>query len=130
MSGISRISALEIFTRPDDLYVSVGGEGRAFSFLIGRGPGHNHKVIVSTDPAFESKGTAIEYVRQFLIGICDIMKKEVTNSDNLVAKISNPGNLPESEMDHILTPAIIDRIITDLKEKNHAETHTYGEARV
>ncbi len=50
--GLTLVTALEIFTHPDDLHIIVtqerGGK-RGWGMGICRGPGHDFKVMLSTD---------------------------------------------------------------------------------
>lgn len=124
MSGISRITALEIFSQPDDLEFVIFEKGGLFGFLITRGPGHNFKLIISTSPYAADLAQAIRGVDTTLEHVCSYATAEVGNSGSLVAAFMNPDNRPVDDANG-LSALYRERIIADLTSKRTASTYTY-----
>lgn len=110
--GISVLTALEIFTNPKDIQVAVSqirGKNE-FAFEICRGPKHNYKPMLTSDPFPGDLDGAINRIKETL-GL--IHKYVVEKSPNL------------AEHEH-LTTELIEWIITQLKEKQLAQTWEFS----
>jgi hypothetical protein len=100
---ISLITALEIFTQPNDLCLTVfqpKGEEK-WGVIIGRGIGHSYKLMVSNGldqaPHFENRQAAIDGIIQVLNIAIEAASKETTDPTS-IASIVNPGGLQQDEM--------------------------------
>jgi len=124
MSGITRLSALEIFSNPKDLEIIIahGKETKKYGFLISRGPGHNFKIILEAKPFSEKPEEVVDTIKQLLEGIQKITKEDLKNKDNLITQILNPDG-EELDESNILNQELIDRIIKELQNKKIASTY-------
>lgn len=101
--GLKIISALEIYTQPDDLQINVvnlttGGWG----FLIARGPGHRFKPIVSCiETPLDTKKEAADMCMQLIEDICTTCKDFISKPDHffhcLIIKNNDGSVAPEEE---------------------------------
>jgi ribosomal protein L7/L12 len=65
--GISRLTALEIYTNPTDLEFKIVAESEVeYGVMVMRGPGHNFKLLLMTEAVFEKREMAIDSVRTLL----------------------------------------------------------------
>ena len=80
--GLSMITALEIFTNPGDLEITIGQEkeGAKFAFGIFRGPGHNYKPMLTSQPFTEIREDAIKAVEGVLQTVHEAITKQFKNS--------------------------------------------------
>lgn len=128
--GISRLTALEVFNNPRDLVVQIGGdEKKGFVIVITRGPGHNYKLLIDSQPINKTREEVIEMVRELLVGIRElcisILEKPEGAAETLVAGVVNPGREDVSDHPDTLTATIIDRVIEILQTGTHADTSTF-----
>ncbi|HLC49701.1 MAG TPA: hypothetical protein VJI96_04945 [Candidatus Andersenbacteria bacterium] len=124
MPGITRGTALEIFTNPNDLEFTVGERTGKWAILITRGPGHNFKMLLSSEPVLPSKAEAITGISNLLKTILHICGNEMTNPATLAAQMLNPDNKSLEEA-AVLTPAMQTRIIEELQQKNTSSTYSW-----
>jgi len=122
--GISRISALEIFTNSSDLEITIGQEKGGGKFLIGifRGPGHNFKPILTSGPFAEKFEDAVEAIGNTLTSIHDVVVKEFSNPSSIPSQYLNPGG-HEIDQSKILNPDLISRILNELRQHKVASTY-------
>lgn len=118
MGGISMITALEIFSNPQDLAFSVSTDGLG----IFRGPGHRGKPLITGRVNFKSTKEAAEEVGKILKAIIPIGRKELGNPQSLAGAIFNPEgrSLDNAE---VLTEEMVDKIVAKLAE--HGEAYSY-----
>lgn len=121
--GLSLSTAMEICNHPHDLCVAVGGPGSngKYSVEIGRGPGHNYKLLLSAYDCFETREKVVESIKDILTTCVEAGSKEMQNPDSLVAQICNPQGLKPEEAD-ILSQARIDKIIELLGTQDQVDT--------
>lgn len=125
MGGITMVSALEIFTNPFDLSITVSKD----AVMISRGPGHNFKPIVSGEWKFENQKIAAEEVGKILKSCIKASSDALSDSENIFAKIINPRNedLKDPEKATVLTNEMVDEIVKMLSsaDEKGAEVGTY-----
>lgn len=123
---ITRLTALEIFSQARDLQIAVSGElpkhGGKRAFGITRGPGHNFKPLLSSQPVFDGLEPAVDAIRSALEDILEAATAVLADSSSLAAGIMNPDNRPEEEMEGVLTPGLIERICEELRKTQVAST--------
>lgn len=124
MAGITRLTALEIFTQPDDLEFRVGQDGDKWAFAITRGPGHSFKLLLTADPVFDSSDAAISAIGDVLETICTNMTSELSAPSSLPAQVVNPDNQPLDDA-NALSGEYRERIIRDLTANGVASTCEY-----
>ena len=124
MSGISRLTALEIFTNPSDLEIVIGQEKKSgkYAIAIMRGPGHNFKMMLDTEPFTEKFEDALEAVRNTLETVQQAMTKELEDPENLVTQFLNPDN-QALDQSKALNPDLINRIMEELRKHKIASTY-------
>jgi len=79
MTGITMGTALEIFTNPRDLQVTIAQElngGGKFGFGIFRGPGHGFKPLLTSAFFAEALEEAVQAVRGVLETTVQVVMKE------------------------------------------------------
>jgi len=121
--GIIMLTALEIFTNPWDLEITIGQKKDGAKFAIGifRGPGHNFKPILTSQPFAETREDAIRAVEKALQTIHEAVTKEFKNSRSLVYQYLNPdGNVIDQSK--VLNPDLITRILEELRVHEKAST--------
>ena len=124
MSGISRLTALEIFTNPNDLEIVIGQEKSSgkYAIAIMRGPGHRGKLLIDSEPTIEKFEDALEAVKTILEGIQQFMKKEFEDPKSLVSQFLKSD---DQIIDHskTLNPDLINRIMDKLRKRKIASTY-------
>ena len=102
-------TALEIFSNPNDLSFTVGrnNEYEKFTILIMRGPGHNFKLLLTSEPQFESIEDAVGVIKEVLNSVCESSRKFTGNHNEV----------------NTLNEEMIERILTSLKKTKHANTY-------
>jgi len=124
MSGISRLIALEIFTNPSDLEIIIGQEKSSgkYAIAIMRGPGHNFKMMLDSEPFAENFEDALKTAREILEIIQQAITKELKDPENLVIQILN---LDKQAIDQskVLNPDLINRIVDELRKHKIASTY-------
>ncbi len=88
--GISMITALEIFTNPGDLKIAIGQEKEGSKFAIGifRGPGHNFRPMLTSQPFAEKLEDAVKAIKGILESIREDLTKDFANGKSLRRKKS------------------------------------------
>ena len=122
--GLTMITALEIFTNPGDLEIGIGQEkngARRYCFGIYRGPGHNCKALLTSEPFAETKEIVIVEVGKILGIIHDVAMKELKNPESLISQFLNPDG-QEVEPSRVLNSDLISRILEELRAKGCAST--------
>lgn len=116
-------TAIEIFTNPGDLEIvikQIDGKG-LFAISICRGPGHRYKLLLTSEPFWETKEAAVLFVGEILQAAATISRAELEDPDSSIFRILNPegGKIDESL---ILNQDLIDRILNELRINSHAST--------
>ncbi|MBP9762365.1 hypothetical protein KBD34_01990 [Patescibacteria group bacterium] len=117
--GLSLITALEIFTNPDDLYFAVikDPESGKYGLVIARGPGHDYKPLFDVSCNYETREGVLEMLRTGLSGTREGVIKELGSSSSLVAAIFKPpAGQPLEEVG--LTQTKVDEIIEALTTRD------------
>lgn len=122
--GVSLASALEIFSQPDDLHFQAAQIGEKWAFAISRGPGHNYKLLLSTEPVFDTIEATVRMVGKVLGNICTAVTSELNDPSSFAAQMLNGEGIPLDDA-HALSGAYRERIIRDLLENHVADTSTY-----
>ncbi|MDQ3014350.1 MAG: hypothetical protein M3Q73_00615 [bacterium] len=119
------ITALEIFTNPGDLEITIGQEKEGARFAIGifRGPGHNFKPMLTSQPFAEKFEDAIEAVKGTLESIHDALSKDFADRKSFPSQYLNPGG-QEIDQTKVLNPDLIHRILDELRQHRVASTYT------
>lgn len=123
MAGISRATALEIFTNPTDLEFTISQEegGRKFAVGIYRGPGHNYKPMLTSEPFAKTLDEAVETVKVILEAIVKTETEGLNDQRSLVTQILNPDNRPVDQS-KVLNAELIARIVDELRLHKKAST--------
>jgi len=123
-TGISMITALEIFTHPRDLEISIIQEknGGKYAIAYSRGPGHNFKLLLSTQPFAEKIDDAVEIVRETLELIQQVVTKEFENRKSIVSQYLNPYG-QAIDQSKVLNSDLIRRITEELRQHQVASTY-------
>ena len=75
---ITRLTALEIFSNPRDIQITIGQEEGKYGLGIFRGPGHDFKPLVSTtDCPLESFEEAVTIIREALEAVCKASRESL-----------------------------------------------------
>ena len=124
LMGLTIITALEIFTNPYDLEISIGHEkgGKRHIIAFTCGPGHNFKPLITSDPFNGKHRDAVKTVKATLTMIHEAMKKEFADPKSMLSERLNPGS-QEIDQSKILTPDLIKRIIKKLQDGPVAKTY-------
>lgn len=118
------ITALEIFTNPGDLEITIGQEKKGAKFSIGiyRGPGHNFKPILTSQPFAEKLEDAINAVDEILQFVYQVTTKQFKDSGSLASQYLNPsGN--SIDQSKVLSQDLIARILEELRVHRKASTY-------
>ena len=122
---ITRMSALEIFTNPEDLEFTVGqegeGENATCAFGIFRGPRHKFKSILTSQPFKGTTEDAIGVVKKILESICKKIREDFADDKSILSQYLNPegGEIDEAK---VLNPDLITRILDELRQNKTAST--------
>ncbi|MES2059573.1 MAG: hypothetical protein V4438_00925 [Patescibacteria group bacterium] len=122
--GLTLITALEIFTNPWDLVFTVGEEvgGGKFAFGIFRGPGHQGKVLLTTQPFAETLEEVVEAVNGVLQSICKAVTEEFESKQSLASQYLNPDG-QEIHQSKVLNQEIISWVLEGLRHGQEACTN-------
>ena len=117
------LCALEIFSNPYDLCIAFGrkNEGDKYAFAICRGPGHNYKPMLSTQPFFEKAEDVIDYIKQLLELAHKTASDAAKDPASLFSQFFNPDGDPIDES-KILTPDLIKRVLDELEKNQKVDT--------
>lgn len=121
---ISMITALEIFTNPSDLEITIGQEKEGGKFAIGifRGPGHNFKSMLTSLPFAETREDAVMTVEGILRTAQEAITRECKDSGCLASQYLNPDG-QDIDQSKVLNPDLIGRILEELRA--HGKVSTY-----
>jgi hypothetical protein len=121
--GISTSSALEIFTNPADLQITIGQEKEGAKFAIGifRGPGHNFKPILTSAPFAETLEGAVKAVGNTLEEIRAAMVQQFADPKSFASQFVNPTDCP-IDQSKVLNEDLIRRILDELRKNKVAST--------
>jgi hypothetical protein len=123
--GITMITALEIFTNPSDLEISIIQEkdgDRKFAICISRGPGHDFKLLLTSQPFAKTCEDAVKVVRETLEAVSQVATNELENKENFVSHVINPGG-EQIDKSCVLNPVLINRIIDELRLNQITSTY-------
>lgn len=123
---ISVITAFEIYTNPFDLKLLIVKEidGAKYSIFVLRGPGHNFKPLLTTQPFTEELEFAVEVVKETLESINKAVTERFADRNIFPSLVLNPDGL-EIDMSMVLNPDLISRIVADLQRNGAAHTYKY-----
>ena len=118
------LTALEIFTNPSDLEITIGQSkpGEKFAIGIFRGPGHNFKPMLTSQPFAEKWEDAIEAVKGILELIHETITKDFTEKGSVPSQYLNPEG-SEIDQSKILNPGLIAKILNELRQHQVASTY-------
>lgn len=124
MSGITRLTALEIFTNPDDLEIVIGKVKNSDKYIIAimRGPGHNFKMMIDSEPFAGKFEDAIESIKTVLEAVRESITKELGDPETLASQILNPDG-QAVDQSKVLSSDLIDKIIDELRQHKVASTY-------
>ncbi|MBU4284780.1 hypothetical protein KKF60_01515 [Patescibacteria group bacterium] len=81
--GISRLTAWEIAGNHDDIVVDAGGPDKKTGKFVGwitRGPGHNFKPLLNTQPIYDTLEQAKQAMKDLVVKINEFVDNERVNS--------------------------------------------------
>lgn len=118
------ITALEIFTNPGDLEITIRQKKKGSKFAIGifRGPGHNFKPMLTSQPFAETQKDAVEAIKGTLESIRDAITKDFADRKSFPSQYLNPDGL-EIDPSKVLNTELIARIIEELRQHQVASTY-------
>ena len=118
------LTALEIFTNPGDLEITIRQEKDGAKFAIGifRGPGHNFKPMLNSQPFAETQEDAIEAIKGVLEPIREAMTKDFADRKSLPSQYLNPDG-QEIDQTKVLNLDLISRILDELRQHRVASTY-------
>ena len=121
--ALSMATALEIFTNPNDLDISIIEDDNSGKYYIEfcRGPGHNFKLMLSSQPFTEKLEDAVKTVRETLEAVHLALIREFDEEESIPYKYLNSDNQPIDQL-RILTPELIARIVEELQRQQMAST--------
>lgn len=122
--GVSMITALEIFTNPSDLEITIGQEKKGAKFSIGIycGPGHNFKSMLTSQPFAEKLEDAVNAVDEILQFVYEVIMKQFKDSGSFASQYLNPdGN--SIDQSKVLNQDLIARILEELRVHRKASTY-------
>ena len=87
--GISRLTALEIYSNQDDIACECWGKNDEGLFIgvIRRGPGHNGKLLLDGGLKVGSKEEAVSYMESLRDSIISAMEKELADKESQTSKL-------------------------------------------
>ena len=120
---IDLLTAVEIFSNPHDLQVSIVQDKniKKWALLICRGPGHGFKTLLESQFFFDNSKDAIGYVKKILDAIQKNIREGFLKKESLVFQALNPKSEKLDEAS-ILNDNVITHIIKDLEEKEFSST--------
>lgn len=127
------ITALEIFTHPNDLYISIQEVdiGAKFGFDIYRGPEHDFKPLLTLHPFARPQSATVEErfadileeVKILLESVQAYGTKEFTERRSLASQFLNPDGLA-IDQSKVVNTELIAQIINELRHSRSACTYT------
>ncbi len=134
--GLSLMTALEIFTHPNDLYLGVfqPEDSEKWGIIIGRGKGHNYKPLLSNgidrNPIFDDRDAAVEDLIKVLSDIIESCGQELENPEKLHSQIVNPDNVKQEDMVWVITEWDLEEIRERFKTEDVIDTSQKGLSRL
>lgn len=116
-------TGLEIFTQANDLQIIIGESEGKHAVVLSRGPGHRFKLLLSSEPVFDTRDDAVESIIEVLKFTCEKAKETLTDPTNILASIVNPANLSVEQMQNVLTDEHLRRIEEELRANGVANTY-------
>jgi len=118
------ITALEIFTNPDDLKIVIEqkNDGDKFSIGIFRGPSHNYKPMLTSQPFAEKPEDAIKEIKEILESIRQAVTNEFADRKSLPFQYLNPDR-QEIDQSKVLNLDTINQILDELRQRQVASTY-------
>jgi predicted RNase H-like HicB family nuclease len=119
-------SALVIFTNAYDIHIGIGKsdeDGALFSFGIYHGEAKRFRPIITSTPFAKTLEEVIEKIKEILVIAKDAASNILTDQENPVAQIINPG-CQEIDQSLVLTDELIERILEELKNNKNVDTST------
>lgn len=122
--GLTMLTALEIFTNPGDLEITIGQEKGGGKFSIGffRGPGHNFKPMLTSGPFAEKLEDAIKAIENTLQTVHEVATKELEDKNSFASQFLNPDG-QSVDQSKILNKDLIARIVDELRKNRVASTY-------
>jgi len=122
--GLSRLTALEIYTNPKDLEFKIGQErpGALFAIAINRGPGHSFKPMLSSRPFFETAEAAAVAIGETLVAIHQRVTKDLEDQGSEISQNLNPDHV-KIDPAEVLNLELIARILEELRQHQVASTY-------
>ena len=121
---MTMLTALEMFTNPYDLTISIGREkmesGR-YALAICRGPGHNFKPMINSQPFTEKLDEVIQEIKKILDTVVQLMTKEFEDKRSIPSQYLNPDG-QTLDPSKVLSAELIAQIIEKLETKQIAHT--------
>ncbi|MDP3999336.1 MAG: hypothetical protein Q8P76_01925 [bacterium] len=79
MGGVNRLTAYEIYGNPKDIICDATGPDSNGKFVgwITRGPGHNYKPLLNSEPIFNSRKEAILYMKELVEAVRKFIAEEL-----------------------------------------------------
>ena len=123
---MTMLEALEIFSNPMDLhiFITLGKNSDKYSIGIFRGPGHDFKPMITSNPFTKKPECAINIVREILEMALNVCTKRLEDPKDVLSKIVNPGG-EKFDQSKVLTTKLIERILKDLEKRKVANTFEY-----
>ncbi len=124
---MSHQAVFEIYTHPDDLEISivsrrVSGEKR-YAIFMSRGPAGHYKRLVGPPPYADSFVEALESTKMALETTQKMAQNLFENREGAYCYVDQ-DRWPLNP-DEVLTPALAERIIADLRRFSSASTYKY-----
>ncbi len=126
-SGISRGTALEIFSNPRDLEIRIDQEEKSdkYFIVISRGPGHNFKLLLDSEPFTDNFEVILEVVENSLKLIEQTTTKELEEAKDPLYQVVNQVFNPQKktiDRTKTLNSDLIKKIMSELRENKIANT--------
>ncbi|MFH1036474.1 MAG: hypothetical protein V1756_00185 [Patescibacteria group bacterium] len=90
---VSRLTLYEIAGNPDDVVVDAGGPDKETGKYVGwitRGPGHNYKPLISTEPIFDTPEQAKEAMQKIVDWAKNWTEEDLRDPNNPLAEFLSP----------------------------------------
>ncbi len=119
------LTALEIFSNPDDLVISVKKPSETGSYRVAilRGERHHYKPLLTGDSGSKDFERVLSHVELTLTTAAEASRKHLENGGP-TAEIINPEADPIDDA-CVLTGERIAWIMTELREKGECSTATF-----
>ena len=87
--GITRLTLYEIAGNPDDIVATHSGPDKKTGKYVGwitRGPRHRYKLLISTNPIFDTPKEAKKAMQEIIEWTKNFTEKDLQNPDNPLKK--------------------------------------------